>query len=148
MNDQKSQAKPDLNDQLPEVTETPDYWRLLRDVLVFQFKLVMDGVRDVILSPVSIVVVLFGFVSHRENPDRYFKRLLIFGRRTDLWINLFGSSNHQPSVSDTVQSSDAYIKKLEDLLIIEYNKGGLVKGLKDGTDDLISRIRNDSDRAD
>ena len=40
-------------------------------------------------------------------------------------------------------SSDAYVKKLENLLIAEYNKGGLIAGLKEGTDTLLEKLRKD-----
>ena len=60
-------------------------WRLL----VFQFKLVMDGLRDILLSPVSFVVAIIGLVAGGDVPDRYWKQLMAFGRRTDAWINLF-----------------------------------------------------------
>lgn len=60
-------------------------WRLL----VFQLKLVMDGLRDILLSPVSFVVALVGLIAGGDTPDRYWTQLMRFGRRTDLWINLF-----------------------------------------------------------
>ncbi len=128
-----------------ESEETPDdapnHWQLLRDVLSFQVKLAMDGIRDVVLSPVSIGAALYGLVVHRDNPGKYFNQLLRFGRKTDSWINLFGASQRYPD--DESSSSDAYIKKVEDLLVGEYQKGGIVKNLKEGTDGLISRIRKD-----
>ena len=98
----------------------------------------MDGLRDVILSPISIVMALYGLATHPSDPGRYFNRLLKFGRRTDVWINLFGASEHY--LDENAPSSDAYIKKLEDLLVSEYRKGGLVKNLKDRTDSLFNRL--------
>ncbi|MEE9255342.1 MAG: hypothetical protein V3U43_10425 [Pseudomonadales bacterium] len=60
-------------------------WRLI----VFQLKLVMDGLRDIVLSPVSLVAVLAGLIAGGKTPERYWNLLMRFGRRTDIWINLF-----------------------------------------------------------
>ena len=47
--------------------ETPDRWTLIRDIAVFQFKLFVDGVRDLVLVPVSLVL---GLVSLLKGGDR------------------------------------------------------------------------------
>lgn len=57
--------------------------RLLR----FQLKLLFDGVRDLVLSPVSIGVVVIGWLLGRE--QQYFDALMRLGERTDAWLNLF-----------------------------------------------------------
>ena len=126
----------------------PDHWQVLRDVLVFQFKLVLDGVRDVLLSPISVGAAIYGLIFSPDNPGIYFNRLLKFGRKTDVWINLFGASSHyteRESEAENIEnpSSDAYVKKLENLLIAEYKKGGLIKDLKEGTDTLLEKLRKD-----
>ena len=135
----------------------PNRWQVLRDTIAFQFKLLMDGARDVLLSPISIGAAIFGLIFSPDNPGVYFIRLIKFGRKTDAWINLFGASHYDPN-SETRDSndidskdkarntkkdisSDAYVKKLENLLIAEYNKGGLIQDLKEGTDTLLEKLR-------
>ena len=137
----------------------PNRWQVLRDTIAFQFKLLMDGARDVLLSPISIGAAIFGLIFSPDNPGVYFNRLIKFGRKTDAWINLFGASHYDPN-SETRDSndidskdkarntkkdisSDAYVKKLENLLIAEYNKGGLIKDLIEGTDTLLEKLRKD-----
>jgi hypothetical protein len=121
--------------------DTSRQWQLLRDVLAFQVKLAMDGLRDVLLSPISIGTAIYGLIVHPENPGKEFNRLLNFGRQSDVWINLFGASEHYEN--EKTESSDAYIKKLEDLLVGEYQKGGIIKNLKESTDGIISKIQKD-----
>ena len=41
---------------------------LLRVVLVFQFTLALGGLRDVFLSPISLVVALVGVLTSRSDP--------------------------------------------------------------------------------
>ncbi|HEY5647491.1 MAG TPA: hypothetical protein VIS76_16185 [Pseudomonadales bacterium] len=68
--------------------------QLVLDVFVFQFKLAADGIRDLILSPLSIISALLGLVAGGDDPHRYFRDLLRLGRRSELWINLFGYRKH------------------------------------------------------
>ena len=68
--------------------------QLVLDVLAFQFKLAADGLRDVLLSPLSIIAALMGLIAGGDDPYRYFRDLLRFGRRTEVWINLFGYRKH------------------------------------------------------
>lgn len=76
--------------------------QLVLDVLVFQFKLAADGLRDVLLSPLSIVAALMGLIAGGDDPYRYFRDLLRFGRRTELWINLFGYRRHAGTSDDLI----------------------------------------------
>ncbi|MFT4632702.1 MAG: hypothetical protein ACI96P_002348 [Candidatus Azotimanducaceae bacterium] len=132
------------------------YWRLLRDVVVFQGKLALDGLRDLLLSPLSIILALAGAVLSPTDPHRYLRRLMQFGLRTDQFINLFEHTEAMhapthnslqadagnPSISNNLDkvSSNTYVKQLEDLLIDEYHKGGVVRGVKEGTDQIIRKL--------
>lgn len=130
-------------------TDAPDRWQLIRDLVGFQFKLAMDGIRDLVLSPISILAGIVGLIVSPENPGKYFNRLLEFGRKTDIWINLFGAAHHYDLERDQdadVPSSDAYIKKLEEMLVAEYHRGGVVKNLKDRTDNLMDQMRKGTDQ--
>lgn len=124
--------------------DAPNRWRLVRDLAGFQLKLALDGLRDLVLSPASIIAGVLGIIFSPDNPGKYFNRLLEFGRRSDVWINLFGASKHYDPDPE-ITSSDAYLSKLEEMLVTEYQKGGVVKNLKDRTDNLLDQIRKDSD---
>lgn len=88
--------------------------RLLRDVLVFQFKLAMDGLRDLILSPLSILLAIAGALTKPSNPAEYFQWLMKFGRKSDDFINLF---NHNSASNDKhTPRSDDYVDKIETLV--------------------------------
>ncbi|MEJ6704557.1 MAG: hypothetical protein QNL15_10205 [Pseudomonadales bacterium] len=92
----------DQNDMQEPV---PNRWQVLRDTVAFQFKLLMDGARDVLLSPISIGAAILGLIFSPDNPGIYFNRLMKFGRKTDAWINLFGASHYDPN-SETRDSND------------------------------------------
>ena len=67
---------------------------VFRDLVIFQFKLALDSLKDVVLSPLSfiaaLIVVLVG-------PDgravRLFYGLLRIGERYDLWLNLYSAAS-------------------------------------------------------
>jgi hypothetical protein len=117
----------------------PDHWQVFRDLLAFQFKLVLDAGRDLLLSPLSVIAVIAGLLSRQDNPGKHFYDLLRIGHKSDHWINLFGTSDSD--AEDPLVSSDTYVKKVEDLIINEVQKGGVVKNMKDKTDGLIEKIR-------
>ncbi len=76
----------------PAAAAAPARGVIIRDLLIFQFKLWLDGVKDVVLSPLSVVAggldLLFG-----PRPTGYrFYRVLRFGERFDLWLNLYGAA--------------------------------------------------------
>ncbi len=76
--------------------------QLVWDVLVFQFKLAFDGLRDLLLSPLSIVAAVMGLLAGGDDPYQYFRRLLRFGRRSEIWINLFGHRRRVGTSDDVV----------------------------------------------
>ncbi|PSM17151.1 MULTISPECIES: hypothetical protein [Nitratireductor] len=94
---------------------------MLRRVAVFQIKLFADGLRDVVMSPLSILAAIAGAFSRRD-PDVYFDRLMHFGRGTDRWINLF--ELHDPALRDTT-TLDTIADDLEQAVRRDYAGGGL-----------------------
>ncbi|HRP34477.1 MAG TPA: hypothetical protein PLI48_01220 [Gammaproteobacteria bacterium] len=70
---------------------------VLRDVIVFQVKLLVDGLRDLLLSPVSIIAALIDLLVPGDDGGKRFYGVVHFGRRTERWINLFGMADkHDP----------------------------------------------------
>ncbi len=95
--------------------------QLVWDVVMFQIKLLADGIRDLVLSPMIIVAGVLGLLAGGDDPHRYFRRVLRFGRRTELWINLFG---HRRS-----GTSDALVDPLRERMFSEAaaNPGSVVR---------------------
>ena len=65
------------------------YWPSTRKFLVFQLKLYIDAFRDVFLSILSLLAFVLDIILLNQGPDSYFERVLAFGRRTEITINLF-----------------------------------------------------------
>ena len=122
--------------------KNPNRWQLLLDLVAFQFKLALDALRDLLLSPISIGTALFGIVTDRDNPGKYFYSMLRQGHKSDNWINLFGTGSDQEEDTDSV-STDNYVRRLESFVVDEYGKGGIVKDLKDKADKIIDKAHRD-----
>jgi len=60
-----------------------------RCLLIFQLRLAADAVRDIVMSPVSIVMFLLDLVIRPPEGESHYQQMMQFGRKTDRWINLF-----------------------------------------------------------
>lgn len=90
-------------------------FRVFRDVVVFQVKLVVDGLRDVLLSPLSIFAALIDLLIPGDDGGKRFYAVVHFGRRTEQWINLFGAADrHDPEAS--AKGIDVLLNELEALM--------------------------------
>ena len=54
----------------------PDRWTLIRDILVLQLKLIVDGLRDFILVPISLVIGVISLLKAGNSSGSEFYELL------------------------------------------------------------------------
>jgi hypothetical protein len=139
-----------LPDESSVTTGTPvnesARWELIRDLIVFQFKLALDGLRDLLLSPISIVTAVFGLFFGGDAPGKYFYSLLHWGHKTDRWISLFSASDDKyPQSRDPAEeqdlTTDSIVTHIEQVMKDEFAKGGLVSSTKNGVDGLLDRFK-------
>ena len=126
-----------------DIPETVDRWTLLRDLAVFQGKLLLDGLRDLVLSPISIAAAVIALLRGGELPGRQFYDLLYMGKRSEHWINLFGATARvsPPSFDqEGSESVDALVERLETVARRQYEKGGLTQNAKHAVDRALDAI--------
>lgn len=58
-------------------------------LLVFQIKLLADALRDLALSPLSVLVFFIDAVRKPALEDSLYLKLMLLGRKSDKVINLF-----------------------------------------------------------
>ena len=80
----------------------------LRHLMVFQLKLAADAARDLIMSPVSVLVFIIDVMRKPTLEDSLYLRLMLIGRRSDRTINLF--DEHRDAGHYTV---DEAVEELE-----------------------------------
>lgn len=102
---------------------------LLRDATVFQLKLFVDGFRDLLLAPISIVLAMLDFIT---NGDRFY-RLLNLGRRSDHWINLFGASEKDTGLDDAVE-------RVERAVAEQYRNGKIPASARESLLRAVARL--------
>ena len=130
-----------------------DRWTLIRDVAVFQVKLVFDGFRDVLLLPISLVAGIVSLVKGAGGASSEFYDLLKVGRRSERWINLFGAAERYhgpPSEEDRfpLDDVDAMVSRVESFVVEEYQKGGVTAQAKERLDRALDRLHKRTRRRD
>ncbi len=84
---------------------------VIHDTIVLQLKLIVDGVRDLLLMPVAFFAAVLGLIMHKKKPGRYFYRLLNYGKISEQWIGLFEEAH-----KDNMEKVDLKDNSLQDLL--------------------------------
>lgn len=133
--------EPQKND--PNVTR----WSLIRDIGVLQVKLVVDGLRDVILVPASLIAGIISLAKSSDGqPGTEFYRLLAWGKESELWINLFGAVKNSP---ESVQQSGSFgdrdiddiVGRLETMVVDEVKRGGVTSHAKDRLEKILDAMQ-------
>jgi len=125
--------------------QMPDRWTLIRDILVLQLKLVVDGLRDFILVPVSLIVGIASLLKGGDSSGSQFYELLRTGRRSERWINLFGAAErvYGPSIEEDrfpTEDIDVMVSRVESFVVDEYSKGGVTRQAKNQLDRALDSL--------
>ena len=136
-----------MEENTPVPDNRPDTWTLIRDASVLQVKLIVDGLRDFLLVPLSLIAAVISLVKSSDGkPGPQFYRLLNVGKRSEQWINLFGAREHSP---ESASESEAYrdmnidqiVGKVETFVVDEYKRGGITAQAKEQIDKALGAIQ-------
>lgn len=94
---------------------------LIRDLLIFQVKLVLDAVKDLVLIKISIFAAVFDLLFGRPGRPLLFYGVLRLGERFDMWLSLYAPARDAEGVEDGLfgaseAGSDSFLGKLEELV--------------------------------
>jgi hypothetical protein len=92
---------------------------IFRDLLLFQLKLVLDGLIDVTLAPLSIAAAGIDIFFGGERRGRLFYAILRLGERADRWLNLYEASSradYDGLFGGSEAGTDSYLGELEQRL--------------------------------
>lgn len=120
--------------------------RLLRDAVVFQGKLILDGLRDVVLFPAALIAAGIDFFKKDEPVGKRFYDVLHFGQQTEDWIDLFEAVERAPETGTPRPTIDApslddFIDDFERKLKAEYEKGDITASAREAVDRAIDAVR-------
>jgi len=127
----------------PESNSGAERWTLLRDLGVLQVKLLVDGLRDLILVPTALVTAIISIVSSKDGkPGTHFYQLLAWGRESEVWINLFAALENSPAEIKRPQpfgdrNIDDIVGHLESFIVDEVKRGGVTAQAKERLDKIL-----------
>ena len=129
-------------DVLTTESGSNERWKFFRDVLVFQFKMLLDNVRDFALMPVSLVAALIDLIFKGKRHGSLFYQVLRWGAHSEEVINVYSAieAHDRPKVNPNY-TVDAVIARLEGVLIRECEKGGTAASIKAAMDRAIDQIQ-------
>lgn len=65
---------------------------VIRDLVILQFKLWLDGIKDIVLSPLSIGAAVLDVLTGPSADGHRLYKVLRWGERFDLWLNLYDAT--------------------------------------------------------
>ena len=99
-------------ESLPPEEPLP-FKRTFRHLLVFQIKLFVDAVRDILFSPLSLTAFLIDSLTQPKAKDSLSLKLMYLGRRSDRVINLFNeyTNDGDYTIDHTVKEVETVLQK-------------------------------------
>jgi hypothetical protein len=90
---------------------------VLRELIVFEAKLALDGLKDIVLAPLAIVAALWDMALEGRRGRRRLAAVLQVGENFERWLNLYG--HHGADAAQRTAfgqaGSDLLIDQIEDL---------------------------------
>ena len=134
-----------MKDSVPGAREA-----LIRESLLFQLKLLADGLRDFVLLPLSLMATLIGLARSGQDPEAEFNRVLDLGRKTERWIDLFGNHAHHHERQE-MRSLDGVVNRVESVIRQQVNEGNISEAasthLANALDSLQRKVVDNTDDA-
>ena len=129
-------------------------WTLIRDLAVLQVKLLLDGFRDLVLLPASIIAAVISVMKSEDGrPGPQFYNLLVLGKQSEVWINLFGAlkstpgdQEHSPAFGGA--DIDDIVSKVEKFVVAEYKRGGVTAQAKSRIDQALRNLNRKGKKTD
>jgi hypothetical protein len=136
-----------MNETTEQPRDTGSRWSLARDIAVFQAKLIVDGLRDLVMVPASLIAGIISLVSSTDGqPGTHFYRLLGIGKETERWINLFGALRNAPPDLDLPEAFpgadlDDIVGRVEAFVIEDQQRGGMTAHARERLERALSALQ-------
>ena len=112
-NNQTREEQPQAGDSGLSEQDRSRFFHQLKRFLVFQVKLYVDALRDLVLSAMSLFAFILDVVLMHEPEDSLFDKVLGLGRRSERAINLF---NQHDKEEQGAVSIDGLVDEMEERL--------------------------------
>lgn len=115
----------------------------VRDVIVFQIKMLLDNLRDLVLMPVALGAALIDLLLRGEREGTLFYKVLRWGWHSEKVIDVYSAiEDHPPGDFEIGRNYtvDGVIARLENVVTREVEKGGTAASIKSAMDRAIDQI--------
>jgi hypothetical protein len=124
MNDSYAPERRDAS--VPAFHQYTSRWKLVRDLGVFELKLAVDGVKDLVLAPLALAAVVADMVMPVESRGAFLRAVIRIGEGFEKWLNLYGLKRREDARTVLDEGgSDLIVDYLESKTL------DLHRGLKD-----------------
>lgn len=107
----------------------------VRDFSIFQVKLALDGMKDLVAFNLSIVALILDFISGRRCRPRLFYSVVRGSRRFDKWLNLHSVVDE----IDRLAEEDRFIGEGEEEGSLALGREEALRRLRAGADELCGK---------
>lgn len=127
---------------VPANDHDPDgRWKFLRDVAVFELKLALNNLHNFFQIPLSLGVAVFDLVAGGKQEGERFYKFIEMGRTIDDSIDMYSVIAHRERSLNRDYTVDAVVKRIEDVIIKEYEKGGTAASVRNAVDRAIDEMQ-------
>ena len=125
-------------------------WTFIRDVVVFQIKMLLDNLRDLVLMPVALAAAVIDLIYRGEREGALFYKVLRWGLHSEEVIDVYSAiEHHDPGRFKVSQAYtvDGVIARLENVVTREVEKGGTAATIKTAMDRAIDQLHSETGSA-
>ncbi len=122
-------------------------WRFMRDVLVFELKLVLGNLHNFLFVPVSLAAAAADILFRHELQGARFYKVMEWARHSDEAIDLYSALDEDETRTRKFYSVDAVVARIEDVIVREYAKGGTTASVKAAVDRALNKIQRETPAA-
>lgn len=112
---------------------------MLRELAVFHVKLVMDGLKDLALGPLSLAAAALGLLFPGTDPSRYLTRIKRLGRGYDAWVDLYDERDPD-AASGGPATLDDHLRRLERAIADQRERGALPDQARDAIERALDTL--------
>src|SRR6516162_10465413 len=108
-----------MTDNTPQRTSHTDphgRWKFMRNVAVFQLKLFLNNLHNLVQVPLTLVVALVDLIFKTEPEGARFYKLLEYGRTIDDSIDIYSVVAHRERGLNEDYTVDNLVSKLEGVI--------------------------------
>ena len=134
----------------PGPANKEERWTFFRDVVVFQLKMLLDNVRDIVLMPVALGAAIIDLLYRGQREGALFYKVLRWGLHSEEVIDVYSAIEHHEPGRFKVSRAytvDGVIERLENVVTREVEKGGTAATIKSAMDRAIDQLHSETGSA-